>query len=102
MAMKLLSKDKKTNRVALDFPQQGEKITSPSYTIRVSAPESARKVEVAIDQGPWRACRKDGIHWWYDWDQYDDGEHEAITRIETQEGARFNSEAREFFVELPR
>ena len=43
--------------VAVDYPQQGEKITAPCYTFRVGAAGDPERVEISIDQGPWQPCR---------------------------------------------
>ncbi|MBI4376969.1 MAG: hypothetical protein HY549_11030 [Elusimicrobia bacterium] len=87
-------------QLSVDYPQQGERVISPQYTLRLSAPEGAKNVEVSIDQGDWRCCRQADGHWWYDWSGYDNGEHEIVARIETQEGGKISSEPHEFFVQL--
>lgn len=84
---------------SVDYPPQGATISSPQYAVRVSAPEDARGVEVSVDQGAWRPCRKAAGHWWYDWSGYDDGEYEIIARLETADGRRMLCEPHEFHVE---
>lgn len=37
------------------------------YTFRVAAPETADEVDVSIDRGPWRPCRRAAGYWWFDW-----------------------------------
>jgi hypothetical protein len=73
-------------RPEIEYPGKGETIVSPTYTIRVDAPASAEALDVSIDQGPWRPCRKDVGYWWYDWAGYADGEHDIITRIRGRNG----------------
>lgn len=94
----LLTRDMKDRRLSVDYPRQGETIARPRYTLRVSAPEHATNVEVALDQGPWLPCRRAEGYWWYDWSDYDSGEHEIVTRMETPEGLRISAEQHEFFV----
>jgi hypothetical protein len=71
---------------SLDYPQQGEVVTSPFYTLRFSAPEGASYVEVSIDGGVWGGCRFSVGHWWYDWADYADGAHTIASRLVTQDG----------------
>jgi hypothetical protein len=73
-------------RPEIEYPREDETLVSPTYTMRVAAPASAEGLDVSIDQGPWRACRKDVGYWWYDWSDYADGEHELITRIRGRNG----------------
>ncbi len=81
----------------LDYPLQGEKISAGQYSVRVAAP-GAKAVEVAIDQGDWRACREAVGYWWFDWSGYEAGEHEVVARVRTPEGRVARSEPHEFFV----
>ena len=73
-------------RPEIQYPALGETVVSPTYTIRVDAPASAEALDVSIDQGPWRPCRKDAGFWWYDWSGYADGEHDVIARIRGRSG----------------
>lgn len=100
MPKTVIQKEASTTQLSVDFPEQGEKITSPRYALRLSVPEGVKRVDVAIDQGDWKPCRNTGGHWWYDWSGYESGEHEVVSRIETEEGLRISSEPREFFVRL--
>lgn len=87
--------------LAVDFPRQGERIASREYTLRVSAPEDIKRMDVSIDQGDWLPCRKSAGYWWYDWSGYDSGEHEILARIETSDGKFVSCEPHEFLVQLP-
>ena len=95
----IASKRQILTRFSVDRPQQGEKVTSGRYAIRVSAPERSKAVEVCIDQGPWQACRHSAGYWWRDWSGYADGEHEICARIKTHDGQLISSEGHEFFVD---
>ena len=74
------------DRPDIEYPQQDETVISRSYAIRVAAPASVEALDVSIDQGPWRPCRKDVGFWWYDWSDFPDGEHEIIARIRGRGG----------------
>jgi hypothetical protein len=66
--------------VIMDYPRDGEIITSSDYTFRLSASDEAQMVEVSIDGGPWQECRKAGGHFWFDWAHYMSGRHEIAGR----------------------
>ena len=66
--------------VVLDYPKEGEIITSPHYTLRFGATDEAQMVEVSIDGGPWQECRKAGGHFWFDWAHYMSGRHVIAAR----------------------
>lgn len=85
----------------VDFPVQNETICSSHYTIRVSASEKAESVDVSIDQGTWQACRKAEGFWWYDWSDFDNGEHEVIARTPGKGGRYQIAVPVEFMVERP-
>ena len=87
--------------LAVDFPHQGEKITSPQYTVRLNAPDDVSRMDISIDQGDWKPCRKAAGYWWYDWSGYESGEHAIIARIQV-DGKIVNCEPHEFQVKLPR
>jgi hypothetical protein len=89
-------------QLSVDFPRQGETITGASYTLRISAPADVQRVDLAVDQGEWRACRQSAGYWWYDWSGYENGEHEVTARLVTAEGRAINAEPHEFFVRLDR
>lgn len=88
-------------RPDVDFPQQGEKVTGLQYTLRVSAPAEAGRVELSVDQGDWRPCRESVGYWWFDWADYGPGEHEFTARVHTLDGRVLLSEPRQCVVELP-
>ncbi|NNN05762.1 MAG: hypothetical protein HKL90_07660 [Elusimicrobia bacterium] len=85
-------------QLSVDFPRQYQTIVGMTYTFRISAPESARSVEIAVDQGDWRPCRPAVGYWWFDWSGYDEGEHEAVARFVTAEGFAVSAEPHEFVV----
>lgn len=87
--------------LAVDFPRQGETITGPQYSVRLSAPDDAVRMDISIDQGEWQPCRRAEGYWWYDWSGYEDGEHEIIARVQV-DGKRVTCEPHEFVVKLAR
>lgn len=87
-------------KTAVDFPRQNEVVAAKDYTVRISAPEGAVGVEVAVDQGDWQACRPAVGYWWYDWSGYEEGEHELIARAKGPDGKTSSSGACEFFVDF--
>lgn len=52
--------------VLIDFPQEGEMVRPPHYTIRLSTPKPA-PVEVSINGGPWQPARESCGFQWVDW-----------------------------------
>lgn len=72
--------------VVLDHPQQGEKIASPDYTLRVGTVGDVERVEISIDQGPWLPCRYSVGYWWHDWTGYPAGRHQAEAKAWARDG----------------
>ncbi|MHB0996046.1 MAG: hypothetical protein ACYC2I_06730 [Elusimicrobiales bacterium] len=87
-------------RVALDHPQQGEKITSPQYTFRVGALGDIERVEISINQGPWQVCRYSVGYWWYDWTGYGRGRYQAAVKAVAKDGRVATCEPVKFTVNL--
>ncbi len=100
MATTRRRKHPRTLMLAVEYPRQGEKVASSIYSVRVHAPESAKRVGISIDQGRWKSCRPAVGYWWYDWEGYENGEHQIVVSMETEAGTRIISEPHEFFVEL--
>ena len=72
--------------VGLDFPQVGEILTSPQYSIRVST-SATQGVSISIDGKEWKPCRESVGFWWYDWSGFSAGVHTVVARISV--GKRF-------------
>ena len=96
---KRVEPERGTARVVIDFPTSGETIKSDSYTLRIGTPEGGQ-VEVAVDGGPWQACRLDQGYWWFDWSGYISGKHEAAARLTTADGTIKRGADIDFLVEL--
>ena len=86
-------------RIAVEYPQEGEIITSSSYTFRIDG--NAARVEIAIDGGDWRSCRRSDDFWWFDWSDYDSGRHQAMVRVAPPAGQESAARTCRFLVELP-
>ncbi|MBI4060959.1 MAG: hypothetical protein HY403_05955 [Elusimicrobia bacterium] len=84
----------------IDYPQQDQIVTSPTYTFRVGGPETLATLEVSVDRGPWRACRRACGYWWHDWSGYGDGEHTLVARGQNRDGSPAGSTPRRFTVAL--
>ncbi|MEK7390011.1 MAG: hypothetical protein AAB036_09960 [Elusimicrobiota bacterium] len=84
----------------IDFPREGETISSAEYTFRINAPEAAQRVEIAVDQGEWLTCRQSTGYWWCDWSGYDNGPHEIVSRLITADGKTTLSQPTEFCVQF--
>ncbi|MFI5348916.1 MAG: hypothetical protein ACHQ2Z_05185 [Elusimicrobiota bacterium] len=88
-------------KIAIDFPKQHERITSASYTFRLSASVGeGERVLVSVDDGPFSPCRYAEGHWWYDWEGYRSHHHRLIARIEAANGDLVSEAARRFLVSL--
>lgn len=68
------------NYVVVDYPQEGEIVTTPSYTLRVST-SAVENVQISIDGRPFESMRESVGFWWYDWSAYGAGAHTVISRI---------------------
>lgn len=87
--------------VAVEFPREGESVSSPGYTIRVAAAKGTTRAEVSIDGGPWRACREALGLWWFDWEGYAPGERKISARAWRSDGEMDFSAPRRCLVEPP-
>jgi hypothetical protein len=86
-------------RMAVEYPQEGELITSSRYTFRIDA--SAPRVEIAIDGDDWAPCRRRDDYWCLDWSDYAPGRHQAVVRAAPRAGLEAAPHIRRFIVELP-
>jgi hypothetical protein len=84
--------------VAVDYPKNGDRVTSRDYTFRVSA-EAAGTVEISIDDEPWRPCRQAAGFWWHDWSGFRPGPHSVLARLNLRKGRRTFSARHDFEVE---
>ena len=84
----------------IKYPQRNETVVSPLYAVCVATPAAVRTLEISIDQGPWRACRKEIGYWWHDWSDYANGDHEIIARTRGQSGRWRLSALRKFRVDV--
>ncbi|HVE11799.1 MAG TPA: hypothetical protein VNI01_00270 [Elusimicrobiota bacterium] len=86
-----------TDEVSIDYPQEMECISSPTYTFRIAV-EDGERVEVSIDDSDWQTCRHSGEYWWFDWQGYAAGRHGMVARVWTREGRALKSKIRRFKV----
>ena len=85
-------------RVTVDYPQSGEVVTSPQYTIRITSDE-ASTVQVFIDGEPWLPCRLATDRWWYDWSDFLPGKHQVKARANMDDGEIVTSRLIDFVVQ---
>jgi len=85
--------------ISIEYPGEGEVITSPTYSFRIDA-ESPR-VEIAIDGGGWASCRRRDDYWWFDWSDYEPGFHQAVVREAPDGGPAPAQDVRRFVVGPP-
>lgn len=52
--------------VSIDYPQEGEAVSSGHYSIRLTA-EGASQAQGRFDGGEWLDCREAVGHFWLDW-----------------------------------
>lgn len=83
--------------ISIEYPREGEVITSPSYVFRIDA--DAARVEIAIDGGGWTSCRRSDDYWWFDWSDYEPGVHQALVREAPGRGPEPPARSRRFYVE---
>jgi hypothetical protein len=76
----------RASRFSVEYPQEGEVITSPSYAFCIDA--AAPRVEIAVDGGGWSSCRRSGGYWWFNWSGYESGRHQALVRAGSEGEAR--------------
>jgi hypothetical protein len=84
--------------VWIEYPQPGEVVRRPHYTLQVCASSEAVGVDVSIDGGDWRPCRESMGLWWYDWTGFSPGQHHAFARIALDDGRLEVSQPRRFIV----
>lgn len=65
--------------VVIDYPLEGEIVTSAAYTVRLGA-GGAERVEVSFDGKEWQPARESVGYWWYDWTGYGAGAHTVVAR----------------------
>ena len=85
--------------LSIDLPQQNEKIAMKQYTLRGTAPVTAKSVELCLDGEAWLPCLRAAGSWTHDWSDYASGEHEIFVRIRTAGDEVVSSAARQFIVE---
>jgi hypothetical protein len=87
-----------TGEVSIDFPHASERIESKEYTFRIGT-KIEGSVDVSIDGGPWRPCRRSVGYWWFDWNSAmtkTKRQHRLLARVKTKEGEELQSQSRRF------
>jgi hypothetical protein len=92
-----VKQNKAKRYVRVDYPIEGETITSQTYSFRISASPTER-VEVSIDDRGWLPCRLSVGYWWYDWSDFGAGPHSLLARILSEGKRHRTSKPRQFAV----
>jgi hypothetical protein len=85
-------------RIDIEYPGEGERVTSSQYTFRLGQDEELIEADISIDRGPWLPCRRACGFWWYDWTGYGAGTHQVAARGIARDGRTANSTLRRFEV----
>jgi hypothetical protein len=87
--------------LVVDYPKEGEIVTSDHYALRVGAGVRLRNVEISINGGDWHRCRASEGFWWYDWHSYLPGSKFVLARATSPTGDKVITARRRFKVQLP-
>ena len=83
--------------LVLDYPLEGEIVTSHSYCIRLTALQP-NSVEICLDGKKWLFCRESVGHWWYDWSGFRSGGYTITARMTDKNGKVSKTKDRQFTV----
>lgn len=78
------------------YPGEGEAIEASRCRFLIEAPE--RAVEIALDGGGWRTCRRGDGLWWFDGAGLEPGRHQALIRCPEGGGRPEARLSRRFYV----
>lgn len=96
-AAKVESKSEPKALLTIDYPMEGEIVTSPVYTFRLTALEPT-SVEVSLNGKTWSACREMVGNWWFDWSSYQAGVYSLSARMTDKNGKSIKAKTRSFTV----
>lgn len=86
--------------ISVEHPRIGQRSYFPESEYQV-LDSSIEGLEISIDDGAWRPCRRGDGYWSYDWTDYQLGRSQAVVRIRPR---RHEKELRQtclFLVDLP-
>ena len=85
--------------VVVDFPKNGEKILPVHYAFRIGA--NQENIEISMDGGEWKSCRKGSGYFWYDWNSIPAGKHKCAARMKLTNGKYKKSKSVAFMTVVP-
>lgn len=86
--------------ISVEHPRIGQRSYFPESEYQV-LDASIEGLEICIDEGEWRPCRRGDGCWSYDWTAYQSGRAQAVVRVRPR---RKDSQLRQtclFLVDLP-
>lgn len=86
--------------ITVEHPQIGQRSYFPESEYQV-LDSSIEGLEISIDDGVWRPCRRGDGCWSYEWSGYQAGRRQAVVRIRPHRGAREPRQTCLFLVDLP-
>lgn len=86
--------------ISVEHPQIGQRSYFPESEYQV-LDSSIEGLEISIDEGEWRPCRRDGGCWAYEWTGYQAGRRQAVVRIRPHRREREPRQTCLFLVDLP-
>jgi hypothetical protein len=88
--VKKANKSSTSLSVAIDFPREGEQILSNHYAVRIST-EAQGVIEVSINNGDWKQCRRAVGFGWFDWNPVKGGDYTLTARVLSSNGKQISS-----------
>ncbi len=86
--------------ISVEHPLIGQRSYFPESEYRV-LDDSREGLEISIDSGAWRPCRRVEGCWSYDWTGYQAGRSQAVVRVRPRGGDKEPRRTCLFVVDLP-
>ena len=86
--------------ISVEHPHIGQRSYFPESEYQV-LDSSIEALEISIDEGAWRPCRRDEGCWSYEWTGYQAGRSQAVVRIRPRRREKEPRSTCLFLVDLP-